>query len=291
MRDPLHISSLFGVQGRTALITGGSSGIGLMIARGLVANGCRVYITALATDPIQEVVDELREYARSQETGSEVFGFPSDLSSLASIRSLVDHLATRETSLDMLISNAGVHLVPSIPSGPRSSALYSIQEYQEALLSLSSESWDTTWRVNVSAHYHLSILLLPLLAVAAEKGDGRGCVIVNSSVSSRHNSTDSEQTAYASSKAATDHLVRLMAVKLARYKIRVNSINPSTFESAMNPDPEKNGRDQKVPLKRKGIADDVTGLVIFLASRAGSYVDGENILLDGGKLLVANGQS
>lgn len=124
----------------------------------------------------------------------------------------------------MLISNAGVHLTPPI----RSSSSHSLEEFREAGLSLGPESWDKTFQVNVTANYRLTLELLPLLAAAAEKGDGRGSVVITSSVAAKHNSTNGEQTAYAASKAATDHLVHLMAVKLAKFGVRVNSINPAS---------------------------------------------------------------
>lgn len=131
------------------------------------------------------------------------------------IISIASFVSSKESSLNMLISNAGVHLVLPNPSGPVSSANYSILQYQEALLSLRPMSWDMTYRVNVSAHYYLTVMLLPLLAQAAEKGDGRG----------------------ASSKAATGRFVRLMGCKVCEIQDQSQLTSPRksvlfSFENA-----------------------------------------------------------
>lgn len=155
------------------------------------------------------------------------------------------------------------------------------------------------------AHYFLSVALLDLLVAAADadmadgskgKDHGRGVVVVTSSCASMHNATNVDMMSYATTKAATDHLVSLLAAKFAMWYVRVCGINPGFVPSAMNPMGTGAGADifgdlvSKVPAKRAGGGDDLAGIVLFLVSKAGSYVDGRCIAIDGGRTLFANGQ-
>ena len=125
---------------------------------------------------------------------------------------------------------------------------------------------------------------------------GRGVVIVTSSCASMHNATNVDMMSYATTKAATDHLVNLLAAKFARWYVRVCGINPGFVPSAMNPMGSGDSADifgdlvAKVPAKRPGAMDDMAGIVLFLVSKAGAYVDGRSIAIDGGRTLFANGQ-
>ncbi|KAK9772409.1 putative short chain dehydrogenase [Seiridium cardinale] len=296
--SPLDISRLFGVRGYVALVTGGSSGLGYMICKGLVVNGARVYLVALPTEPIDEKVAELNQLGRT--SGGSATGYACDVSSKDSIANLAAYVAEKEERLDILVSNAGIRRDPPVQCNVLSASL---EELQASMWSHHHEDWADTFAVNTTAHYFLSVAFLPLLAAASRfdvgsgaqgRNEGRGVVVVTSSCASMHNMTNIDLTSYASSKAATDHLVRLLAAKFSRFYVRVNGLNPGFVPSKMNPVGEEgnifsNLFDQ-VPAKRPGGEDDIASAVIYLASRAGAYIDGISLCIDGGRILFANGQ-
>lgn len=200
----------------------------------------------------------------------------------------------------MLISNAGIRRDPSLPCNVLTAPL---TELQASMWSIDSKDWEDTFRVNTTAHYFLSVAFLPLLAAAADRNinkrkgreEGRGVMVVTSSCASMHNATNVDLTSYAASKAATDHLVRLLAAKYSRFYVRVVGINPGcTFSflpsglfyntntpfclcivvpSNMNPvGAEGNifsSLFDKVPARRAGNAEDIAGTVLYLVSKAG----------------------
>lgn len=133
------------------------------------------------------------------------------------IHRMADHL-------DILLSNAGIRRDPTLPIQSYSTA--TLPEIQESLLSHSPDGWRDTFSVNTTAHFFLTAHLLDLLSASAEKGDGRGCVVVTSSCASMHLCTNVDLMSYAASKAATDHIVAMLAAKLGRFGIRVNGLNP-----------------------------------------------------------------
>ncbi|KKY13638.1 putative short-chain dehydrogenase [Diplodia seriata] len=160
------IGNLFDVKGRIALVTGGSSGIGLMIAKALVTNGARVIITALPTDPIDAAVRDLNALGRP--SGGTAEGFPTDLSSKPAIAALAAHLTDtlRLPRLDVLVSNAGIRRDPPAPCAVTAAAL---PELQASMWSHRAADWADTFAVNTTAHYFLSVALVHLLAAAAER--------------------------------------------------------------------------------------------------------------------------
>ncbi|KAH7024418.1 7-alpha-hydroxysteroid dehydrogenase [Microdochium trichocladiopsis] len=287
---------LYGVKGYVALVTGGSSGLGFMICRGLVQNGAKVYLVALPSEPIEAKVAELNALAEGCSSGGSAAGLACDVSSKSAIAELAAHIATKETRLDLLVSNAGIRRDPQVPCDVLTAPL---EELQRSMWSHAETDWRDTFAVNTTAHYFLSVAFMPLLAAAAAakeggQGDGRGAVVVTSSCASMHNVTNVDLSSYAASKAATDHLVKLLAAKFGRWYIRVNGINPGFVPSNMNPvgaegNMFSNLFDQ-VPAKRAGNEQDIAGAVLYLASRAGSYVNGTSLVIDGGRILVANGQ-
>ncbi|KAG4435627.1 hypothetical protein IFR05_008902 [Cadophora sp. M221] len=295
-----EINTLFSVKGRVALVTGGTSGIGLMIAKGLVTNGAKVYVCGLESDPISLVEDELNELGKA--SGGSANGFSCDLTSKEAIEAISTHLRTSESHLDILISNAGIRRDPPIACDVLTAPL---SELQASLWSSSYSDWNESFQINTMAHYFLSVALLDLLAAAADmempdgnkgRDQGRGVVVITSSIASLHYATNVDMMSYASTKAATDHLVGLLAAKYARWYVRVVGINPGFVPSNMNPMGTGKGADifgdlvQKVPAKRAGNVDDLAGVVLFLVSKAGAYVEGRSIAVDGGRTLFANGQ-
>ena len=161
------------------------------------------------------------------------YSFSSDVSSKTSIEALIAKFKTyNEPYLDILISNAGIRLDAPTPCNPLTASL---SELQTSLFSHTSDAWAATFATNTSAHFFLSVGLLDLLHAAADRdlGDGRkgrdegrGVVVVTSSCASMHNCTNVDLSSYAVSKAATDHLVRILAAKFARWYVRVVGINP-----------------------------------------------------------------
>ncbi|KAK4939758.1 hypothetical protein LTR10_020042 [Elasticomyces elasticus] len=294
----LSVLDLFGVKGRVALVTGGCSGLGLMIAKGLVSNGAKVYVTALPTDDIEGVVTELSELGKI--SGGSAVGFAGDVSSKEGIVAIVKELEKHETHLDILCSNAGIRRDPPQTCNVKTASL---DELQSSLWSSRHSDWDDTFRVNVTAHYFLSVALLKLLVAAGEldlgngrkgRDEGRGVVIITSSCASMHNCTNVDLTSYAASKAAIDHLVPLLASKFARWYVRVNAINPGFVPSKMNPVEEGDNQFAELframPAARIGKMEDIAGAVLYLGSQAGAYVDGRCLCIDGGRVLLANGQ-
>ncbi|KAH9909911.1 7-alpha-hydroxysteroid dehydrogenase [Xylariomycetidae sp. FL2044] len=290
-----HVSDLFGVKGRVALVTGGSSGIGFMISQGLVRNGCKVYICGLATDPIDEKVRELNALGEG-----EAIGFAGDVSSKEGVSAVADYVSKREKHLDILISNAGIRRDTPKPCDVLTASL---EQLRASLWAHEYSGWEDSFRVNTAAHFFLSVALVPLLAAAANldlgdgrlgRAEGRGVVVVTSSCASMHNCTNVDMMSYATTKAATDHLVALLASKFARWYVRVNAINPGFVPSEMNPigaeDNMFKSLIDKVPAKRVGDIGDMAGTIIYLCSQAGSYVDGRCLCVDGGRVLLANGQ-
>lgn len=228
------------------------------------------------------------------------YSFAGDVSSKDGIEEIARHIAKHETHLDIFVSNAGIRRDPPQMCNVKTASL---DELQASLWSSRQSDWHDTFAVNVTAHYFLSVALLKLLVSAADldigngrkgRDEGRGVMIITSSCASMHNCTNIDLTSYASSKAAIDHLVRLLASKFAPWYVRVNSINPGFVPSKMNP--VTDGENQfaelfkAMPAGRIGRATDIGGAVLFLSSEAGSYMDGVNLCIDGGRILLANGQ-
>lgn len=226
--------------------------------------------------------------------------FEGDVSSKDGITAISEYVGTREDHLDILISNAGIRRDPPKMCNVKTASL---DELQESLWSSKWNDWEDTFRVNVSAHYFLSVAFLKLLVAASEldigngrkgRDEGRGSMVITSSCASMHNCTNIDLTSYATSKAAIDHLVRLLASKYAPWYVRVNSINPGFVPSKMNPVSENDNQFAELfkamPAARIGRTQDIAGAVLFLCSEAGSYMDGHCLCIDGGRILLANGQ-
>ncbi|CAH0036950.1 unnamed protein product [Clonostachys rhizophaga] len=294
----LDINQLFSVKGLVAAVTGGTSGLGFMICKGLVANGARVYVIALSSEPITEKVAQLNELGQS--SSGTAHGIECDLTDKESIANVARHIGQRETYLDILVSNAGIRRDPVVKCDVLSAPLLDLQA---SMWSSKHSDWADSFCVNTTAHYFLSVALMPLLAAASQRklengrvgrSNGRGVIVITSSCASMHNATNVDLTSYATSKAATDHLVKLLASKFGRFYIRVVGINPGFVPSKMNPIGEEGNMFSalfdKVPARRSGDEEDIAGTVLYLVSRAGAYVDGISLCVDGGRVLFANGQ-
>ena len=254
---------LFSVAGRTALITGGSRGIGAMIARGFVADGARVIIAARKADELEATAAELNEL----DGGGSATAIVADLSSEEGARALADAVAAQTDRLDILVNNAGATW--GVP----------LEDHDQA-------SWDRVLNLNVAGVFHVTKFLLPLLR-AAGTADEPARVINIGSIDGIHVPM-METYSYSSSKAAVHQLTRHLAKQLAP-EITVNAVAPGPFESKMMAATLESFGDQiaeQAPMKRIGRPDDMAGVARFLASRAGAYGTGAIIPVDGGLATV-----
>jgi len=294
------VNNLFDVSGRVALVTGGTSGIGLMIAKGLVSNGAKVFVCGLESDPIKEVEKTLNDLGKPN--GGKAEAFACDLASKQGITQVAFWVKGRVEHLDILVSNAGIRRDPPTSCNV---LIAPLGDLARSLWSSEYDDWIKSFQINTMAHYFLSVALLDLLVAAADldlpdgrkgRDAGRGVVIVTSSCASMHNATNVDMMSYATTKAGTDHLIALLASKFARWYVRVCGINPGFVPSNMNPMGSGADQDifgdlvQKVPAKRAGNIGDIAGTVLYLVSEAGAYVDGRCLCVDGGRVLFANGQ-
>ncbi len=239
-----------------ALVTGGSRGIGLMIARGYVACGAHVYISSRKADVCEAVADELS-------TVGPCVALPADLSSEEGCRALAEQLAAREDHLHILVNNAGTAW-----GAP-------LEQFDEA-------AWDRVLAVNLKGVFHLTRFTLPLLRAAATTEDPAR--VINIGSVDGFSVPTLENYSYTASKAAVHQLTRHLAHRLAP-EITVNAIAPGAFESKMMAAALESFGEEiraRAPLKRIGHPDDMAGTAVFLASRAGSYLTGAIVTVDGG---------
>jgi len=252
----MDIQKLFSLEGRVALVTGGSRGIGKMFVEGLLAAGCsKVYISARKVEQMQETIDEFG--------ADKVIGIPADLSQMDGIQHVADTMAEHEDKLDILINNAGA-------------------AWGEDYLEFSEAGWHRTMDLNVKTPFFLTQKLHDLL-VAAAKGDHAAKVVHVSSIDGlRINPW--ETYPYQASKAAVIQLTKRMAARLIKDNIICTSIAPGAFASEMNK-AAKNAPDASaalIPSGRIGTPEDMAAAAIYLCSRAGDYVVGTTIPVDGG---------
>jgi NAD(P)-dependent dehydrogenase (short-subunit alcohol dehydrogenase family) len=253
------MSDLFDVSGKTALVTGGSRGIGLMIARGLVDAGASVIVSSRKGADVRAAAQQLAAHGSCEAIEADV-STPEGASALAAA------VRERFPTLDILINNAGAGWGAPLEEFPPS-------------------GWDKVSHTNVEGVFHLTVALLGALRAAASAADPARVVNIGSIDGLRTPSL--ENYSYSASKAAVHMLTRHLAKRLASEHITVNAIAPGPFESKMTAfmldDPSSREMvAQMVPLQRIGQPDDVAGLTLFLCSRAGSYLTGTVIPLDGG---------
>ena len=257
---------LFSVKGKVALVTGGSRGIGEMIAAGYLSAGAKVYISSRKASACDATAKRLMETY-----GGEVIALPADLSTVEGCQSLATQLSALESKLDILVNNAGAAWGAPIETFPEA-------------------GWDKVMDTNVKGVFFLTQKLLPLLRAAANAGNPARVINIGSidGLKSAAFSTFS----YGASKAAVHHLTRFLAAHLTREHILCNAIAPGPFPTWMlstgvgfggdteNVDWDSVGAGN--PSGRVGTPQDIAGLAIFLSSRAGEFVVGQVIACDGG---------
>jgi NAD(P)-dependent dehydrogenase (short-subunit alcohol dehydrogenase family) len=252
----MDVKKLFSIEGKVALVTGGSRGIGLMIARGYVEAGAKVYVSSRKSEACEETAAELSKVGTC-------VSMPADLATPAGCRALAEAIAAQEPRLHILVNNAGANW-----GAP-------IEEYPDA-------AFDKVLDLNVKSVFRLTVALLPQLRAAAAPGDPARVINIGSVDGIQVPLLDSY--AYSTSKAALHHLSRHMARRLAP-QITVNAVAPGPFESKMMAATLERFGDsirKTNPLGRIGEPEDMAGVAIYLASRAGAYVNGATIPVDGG---------
>ncbi len=255
----MKIQELFDVSGKVAIVTGGSRGIGEMIASGFLANGVKVYITARKEAALIEKAKELSELH-----SGDCIPVPCDLSTMDGIDEFVNYIKSKEDHIDFLINNAGA-------------------SWGEPYAEYAEKGWDKVMDLNVKTIFYLTQKLTPILTVNSTMDDPSR--VINIGSIDGLNVPALESYAYGTSKAAVHHLTRVQAKKLVGENILVNAIAPGPFESmmlgaAVNHD--YSFIESRNPRKRIGSPEDIAGLAIFLCSRAGAYTVGAVIPSDGG---------
>lgn len=254
-----YLNSLFTLEGKTALVTGGAKGIGRMISEALLQAGARVIISSRSAEDCQSAAEEMSQYGDCR-------AFPRDLSSVDNITALAADIEALDCGLDILVNNSGATWGAPIDDFPES-------------------GWDKVMNLNVKSPFFLVQKLLPLLGAGASKEDPARIINIGS-IAGVMNETQSAYS-YMASKSAIQHLTRGMAVDLAGRHITANAIAPGFFPSKMTKhitesDEVKDMVVSHVPLKRIGEPADIAGIAIMLCSRAGAYMTGSVVPVSGG---------
>ncbi|HEX5496004.1 MAG TPA: SDR family oxidoreductase [Mycobacteriales bacterium] len=255
------MDDLFSVRGKTALVTGGSRGIGLMMARAYVESGARVYVSSRKAEACQQVAEELSAVG-------ECVAVPADLSTEEECLRLAGLIGQREERLHILVNNAGATWGAPLAEFPAS-------------------AWDKVLDLNVKAPFFLTRALLPKLEAAATLDDPARVINVGSIDGLRVPTLPTYS--YSASKAALHHLTRVLAGELGPRGITVNAVAPGPFETKMMAHTLRQYGDAiaaGTPLRRIGRPEDMAGVALYLAGRAGAYVTGVVIAVDGGRTVV-----
>lgn len=250
-------NALFDIRGKVALVTGGSRGIGLMIATGLVQAGVKTYIVSRKAEACAAAAAELGQYG-------EAIGIAADLADVAQANALADEIRRREPKLHILVNNAGANWGAKFGEFPES-------------------GWDKVMDLNLKSIFFLTQALAPALAAAGSVADPAR--VINIGSIDGLTSPLYGNYAYSAGKAGLHHLSRHLAAHLARAHININAIAPGPFETKMTEFMLKDGGAEiaaAIPQGRIGTAADIAGTAIFLAAAASAYITGAVIPLDGG---------
>ncbi|MFT3975636.1 MAG: SDR family oxidoreductase [Sphingomonas bacterium] len=259
----MSLNNLFSLEGRVALVTGGSRGIGKIIAKAFIEQGAKVYISSRKAAACDETAAEL---------GPNCIPIPQDISTVAGCKALAEEIAQREDHLDILVNNAGAAW--GVP----------FEDFPES-------GWDKVMDLNVKSPFFLTQALHGLLKKTASHDRPSKVINITSIDGLRLNPW--ETYSYHASKSALIYLTKRMAARLVKDGIIVTSLAPGAFASEMNRAARDHGDEvsRGIPMRRIGNFDDMAGAAIFLASRASDYVVGDTLVVDGGLVNAALGTS
>lgn len=256
----LKAADLFDISGKVALVTGGSTGIGRMIATGLASNGVKVWICSRKQPLLEEGRAEIAKFGECR-------AIQADVSTREGIETVAAELEANEERLDILVNNAGTTWGAPIETYPET-------------------AWDRVMNLNMKGTFYLTQRLLPLLEKGATPDDFSR--VINFSSVAAQLASDASAIGYNVSKAGVEQMTRVMARGLGKHRITVNCISPGWFPTRMNgvlPDEDRQAWVDNTPAGRFGDTADMTGLVLFLTSRGGAYINGQTIVTDGGQTL------
>ena len=259
----MDIASLFRLDGRIALVTGGSRNIGKWIAQGFIQQGAKVYISSRKAEDCFRTAEEL---------GPNCIALPQDVSTVAGCRALAEQLGHHEQRLDILVNNAGT-------------------AWGEAFETFPEKGWDKVMDLNVKSPFFLTQALYGLLKAGGATGAPAKVINITSIDGQRLNPW--ETYSYQTSKAALIYLTKRMAARLVRDNIVVTSLAPGAFPSEMNRAARDHGGEiaKAIPSKRIGLPEDMAAAALYLAARSGDYVVGETLTVDGGLVSAQVGTS
>ncbi|KAJ4151710.1 hypothetical protein NW765_013238 [Fusarium oxysporum] len=288
--EVLKAAALFDVSHITAVVTGGATGVGLMITQALQSNGAKVYITGRR----KEVLEQTQ---KTYGTGPEsIHILPGDVSERDEAIRLAEEVGNKEPNgIHLLVNNAGIaeddNTKFSSAGEPDTSDAKALSEH---FLKTEPQQWANTLKTNVTGPYYMSMAFLPLLAKGRETTPGYSSQIVNvSSISGAMKGSSMGQPAYATSKAALTHLSRMIATLTKDIKVRVNVIAPGLFPSEMTTGESDEGNKSNInkkminPAGRPGHDTDMAATILFLAGKGGLFYNGQIVYPDGGSTLIS----
>jgi len=253
----LHLNHLFDVKNKVVLVTGGSRGIGKMICEGFVRNGCKVYLTSRNAKSCQETSESLQKLGHC-------VSIPFDISKEEEIDKLLETFKQHENRLDILVNNAGANWAAPIDHFP-------------------PDGWDKVMDLNVKSVFFVSQKFLPLLRQSGSSENPSRIINIGSVDGIRIPKLDT--IAYSTSKAALHQLTRVFAAKVAKDHVTVNAIAAGYFPTKMTKDVITDEVKDSILLSRFGTPEDIVGTCLYLSSRAGSWVTGSILVLDGGSCI------
>ncbi|MFK8049798.1 MAG: SDR family NAD(P)-dependent oxidoreductase [Halioglobus sp.] len=255
------MNNLFSVEGKVAVVTGGSGGIGAMIAEGFVKNGVKTYITARNPERIEQAVETFSEHG-------ECVGITSNLGSSEGVQAFAAEMKERESKIYILVNNAGATWGADVDDFPES-------------------GWDKVMDLNVKSIFFLTQELLPQLRAAGTGEDPARVINIGSVNGITH--PHMNNYSYSASKAAVHQLTRHLGADLAPQNVNVNGIAPGFFPSKMTAHMLDHEKEMALtlPRRRLGTKEDAAGTSIFLCSRASAWMTGHMVVLDGGYIAVA----
>jgi len=282
----LTMDKVFSVKGKVALVTGGGSGIGLMITQTLAVNGAKVYIVGRTEEKLEKVVE-----VHGKDIPGQIIPIVGDVSTKDGVQKLVKEIESREKCLCILVNNAG------IAAGKTSTDVHSAEELKKNLLEPTSEKeWLDIYQTNVVGPFLMSTAFLPLIQKSTETHKGYSGTIVNITSISGHIRISQSHFSYNASKGAAIHLNKMLATEIAKngIKVRVNSIAPGVFPSEMTTSESRDDNQKSempkeakegLPAQRPGNDRDMAAAILFVVGC--QYLNGQTVTVDGGYSMQA----